>query len=229
MDFKTMLELPALDTDQVVKILQEIADKERKQEKPQMPQVSISTHSGSASGFFVNHCTEKKVILLADMYDHKAHFQYIASHSISTISVSNIDKYAYLFSDGRIPFSPDKSEIPSLLQLKKHIKTLELALNDSLGKEVSIAYSYKETPTDLEKFYASKVLGLLKETLSNIAKDKMANEAFSESISSLNFKLGSENNVLLQENMLSITIDISKALKSFPDTAQLQNQIEKNL
>ena len=59
MDFKTMLQLPVLDTNEVLKILQEIADIERKKEKPQMLQVTISTHSGGASGFFVNYDSEK--------------------------------------------------------------------------------------------------------------------------------------------------------------------------
>ena len=72
MDFKTMLQLPVLDTNEVINILQEIADLERCKERPQMPQVTISTHSDSASGFFVNYDSDKKTILLCDLYDRKA-------------------------------------------------------------------------------------------------------------------------------------------------------------
>ncbi|MDW5290154.1 hypothetical protein [Formosa sp. PL04] len=229
MDFKTMLQLPVLDTNQVLKILQEIANIERKEDKPRMPKVTISTHSDSASGFFVNYDSEKHVILLCDIYDRDAQFQYIESHSISSISLSNINKYGYLLSDGKIPFIPDASEIPTVLQLKKDINTLELEVKEALGKEISIGYMHDGIPEDLDKFYASKVLNLLKEILAKIAVDNLAKDAFIESIAIVNFNLGEQNNSSLVNDVLSITVDISKGLKSFPSAIKLQDQIEKCL
>ncbi|WP_179317810.1 hypothetical protein [Winogradskyella undariae] len=229
MDFKTMLQLPVLDTNAVLKIVQEISDIERKEDRPRMPKVSISTHSGSASGFFVNHDAEKKVVLLCDIYDRDAQFQYIEVNSISSISLSNINKYGYLLSDGKIPFVPSADEIPTVLQLKKDIKALELEVKAVLEKEISIVYIHEGTPEDLDKFYASKIVSLLKETLSSIAADNLAKEAFSESISTINFNLGSENKSSLEKDVLSITVDTSKGLKSFPKAKGLQTQIEKQL
>ena len=229
MDFKTMLQLPVLDTNAVINILQEIADIERKEDRPRMPKVSITTHSDSASGFFVNYDAEKKVVLLCDIYDRDAQFQYIEVHSISSISLSNINKYGYLLSDGKIPFTPDASEIPTVLQLKKDTKALEQEVKDALGKEISIAYKYEGTPEDLDKFYASKVLSLLKETFSKIAVDHLAKEAFTEAITTVNFNLGMENNSTLENEVLSITVDTSKGLKTFLKAARLQEQIEKCL
>ncbi|WP_179376026.1 hypothetical protein [Winogradskyella wichelsiae] len=229
MDFKTMLQLPVLDTNAVLKIVQEIADIERKEDRPRMPKVSISTHSGSASGFFVNHDAEKKVVLLCDIYDRDAQFQYIEVNSISSISLSNINKYGYLLSDGKIPFVPSADEIPTVLQLKKDIKALELEVKAVLEKEISIVYIHEGTPEDLDKFYALKIVSLLKETLSSIAADNLAKEAFSESISTINFNLGSENKSSLEKDVLSITVDTSKGLKSFPKAKELQTQIEKQL
>jgi len=171
MDFKTMLQFPVLDTKTVIHILQEIADIERHEERPQMPQVTISTHSDSASGFFVNYDSEKHTILLCDMYDRKAEFQYIESHAISSISLRNIDKYAYLLTDGSIPFTPNPEDIPTLLQIKKDIKALEVELQQSLGKEIAITFDYEDTPEDLFKFYASKVIVLLQKTFANMAAD----------------------------------------------------------
>ena len=229
MDFKTMLQLPVLDIKQVLKILQEIADIERNADKPRMPKVMISTHSGSASGFFVNHDTEKQVILICDIYDREPQFQYLEVHSISSISISNISKYVYLLSDGKIPFTPDASEIPTVLQLKKEINALEISLKDDLEKEISIHFNYEGTPEDLDKFYASKVVVLLKETLSKIAVDNLAKEAFTEAITTVNFNLGTENKSVLESDVISITVDTSKGLKSFPKTKKLQDQIEKCL
>jgi len=229
MDFKTMLQLPALDTNAVLKILQEIADKERKEDRPCMPKVTISTHSDSASGFFVTYDTEKHVILLCDIYDRKAQFQYIEVYAVSSISISNIDKYGYLLSDGKIPFTPNANEIPTILQLKKDIKALELEIKESLEKEISIAYKYDRTPEDLDKFYAAKVLSLLKETFSKIAVDNLAKEAFTASITTVNFTLGTENKASLEKEVLSITIDTSKGVKSFVTAIKLQDEIEKKL
>ncbi|WP_159023682.1 hypothetical protein [Formosa sp. L2A11] len=229
MDFKTMLQLPVLDTNAILKILQEIADIERKEDRPQMPQVSISTYSSSASGFFVTHDKEKNMILLCDMYDRKSQFQYIESGSISSISISNIDKYGYLLSDGKIPFTPHASEIPTVLQLKKDVKALELELKDALEKEITISYVYEGISEDLDKYYVSKVLSILKETLSNIAADNLAKEAFTEVIETVNFNLGTENKTTLENEVISITVDISKGLKSFPKVKELQAQIEEQL
>lgn len=229
MDFTTMLQLPVLDTNEVLKIAQEIADIERKEERPRMPKVSIRTHCDSASGFFVNYDSQKQVVLLCDIYDRDAQFQYIQVHSISSISLSNINKYGYLLSDGTIPFVPDASEIPTMLQLKKDIHSLELEVKGLLEKEIVIVYKNVETPEDLEKFYASKAISLLKETLSKIAADNLAKEAFTKSISTIDFNLGQENKSSLEKEVISITIDTSKGLKSFPKAAVLQGLIEKGL
>ncbi|WP_179352051.1 hypothetical protein [Winogradskyella vidalii] len=229
MDFKTILQFPVLDTVEILKILQEIADIERQEERPEMPQVTISIFNDSASGFFVNYDSEKNIILLCDMYDRKAQFQYIASSSISSISIRNVNKYGYLLSDGKIPFTPDESEIPTLLQLKKDIKALELEINEAIGKDITIKYNYDGTPEDLDKFYALKVLGLLEETLSKIATDKLAKEAFTASISEIEFTLGTENKATLENGIISIILDTSKGLKSLPKAVKLQEHIEKNL
>lgn len=227
MDFKTMLQLPVLDTNEILKIVQEIADIERKTERPSMPKVAISTHSDTASGFFVNYDTEKKMVLLCDIYDRDAQFQYMDVRSISSISLSNINKYSYLLSDGKIPFTPDASEIPTVLQLKKDIKNLELEIKDALGKEIAITYVHDGTPEDIEKFYASKVIALLKETLSKIAADHLAKVAFTDAISTVNFCLGNAHKLSRDKEIITITIDTSKGLKSFPKMMQLQEQIEK--
>ena len=229
MDFKTMLQLPVLDTSEILKILQEIADIERKEDRPRMPKVVISTHSDNASGFFVNYDTEKKIVLLCDIYDRDAQFQYINVPSISSISLSNINKYGYLLSDGSIPFIPDSSEVPTVLQLKKDIQALELEIKTILGKEISIAHIYDGTPEDLDKFYTSKMLSLLQETVSKIGADHLAKEAFTESIATVNFNLGTENKTTLESDVISITVDTSKGLKSFPKAIKLQELIEKQL
>ncbi|MHA7943945.1 hypothetical protein ACJOV8_012790 [Formosa sp. 3Alg 14/1] len=229
MDFKTMLQFPVLDTNQVINILQDIADIERKEDRPRMPKVTICTHGDSASGFFVNYDAEKKVVLLCDIYDRDAQFQYIQVHSISSISFSNVNKYGYLLSDGKIPFTPDPSEIPTVLQLKKDIKALELEVQTALNKEISIAFKYDSTPEDLDKYYASKVLSLLKETLSKIASDHLAKEAFTAAISTVEFTLGNENTSTLNENSVVLTIDTTKGLKSYPKAITLQSLIEKGL
>lgn len=229
MDFKTMLQLPVLDTNEVLKILQEIADIERKKEKPQMPQVTISTHSGGASGFFVNYDSGKNVVLLCDIYDRKAQFQHVETLSISSISMSNINKYGYLLSDGKIPFTPEDDEIPTLLQLKKEINFLEIELKEFFDKKVTIVYEFEENPENLDKYYISKIVALLKETLSKIAIDNLAKEAFTESISAVKFTLGKVIKTTLEEETLSITLDITKGLKSFPTSTKLQDLIEKEL
>ncbi|WP_299778996.1 hypothetical protein [uncultured Formosa sp.] len=229
MDFKTMLQLPVLGTNEVINILQEIADIERKEDRPRMPKVTICTHGDSASGFFVNYDSEKKVVLLCDIYDRDAQFQYIEVHAISSISFSNVNKYGYLLSDGKILFTPDPSEIPTVLQLKKDINALELEVKAALDKEIAIGYKFDGTPEDLDKFYASKIIVLLKETLSNIAADNLAKAAFSESISTVEFSLGTENKSSLEKGVVSLTIDTSKGLKSFPKAKGLQAQIEKQL
>ena len=81
---------------------------------------------------------------------------------LSSISISNINKYAYLLSDGKIPFIPEDEEIPTILQLKKDIKDLELVVKSIIDKEISIVYNDKNTPEDTGKYYALKVLVLLK-------------------------------------------------------------------
>jgi len=229
MDFKTMLQFPVLDTKTVIHILQEIADIERHEERPQMPQVTISTHSDSASGFFVNYDSEKHTILLCDMYDRKAEFQYIESHAISSISLRNIDKYAYLLTDGSIPFTPNPEDIPTLLQIKKDIKALEVELQQSLGKEIAITFEYEDTPEDLFKFYASKVIVLLQKTFANMAADALAKSAIIEAVSSVKFSLSNDNISTLENGELNITINTKKGLKSFPKASKLQEQIEKFL
>ena len=229
MDFKTMLRLPVLDTKAVINVLQEIADIERNEERPQMPQVSVTTSSSSASGFFVNYDSDKHTILLCDMYDRKAQFQYIEVHSVASISISNINKYGYLLSDGNIPFVPEDDEIPTVLQLKKDIKALEEDIKASLEKEISIAFNYEGTPEDLDKFYAAKVIKLLQKTLSNMAADNLAKTALTDSVSTINFSLGSENKAVQNNEVITITVDTSKGLKSFPKEKQLQEKIEKGL
>lgn len=229
MDFKTMLQLPVLDTKTVINVLQEIADIERNEERPQMPQVSITTSSSSANGFFVNYDSDKHTILLCDMYDRKSQFQYIEVHSVASITVSNINKYSYLLSDGNIPFVPEDDEIPTVLQLKKDIKALEEEVKASLEKEVSIAFNYNGTPEAIDKFYASKVIKLLQKTLSNIAADNLAKNAFTDTITTVNFCLGLENKTVQEKEVITITVDTSKGLKSFPKEKQLQEQIEKGL
>jgi len=229
MDFKTMLQLPVLDTNAVINILQEIADIERHEERPQMPQVTISTHSDNASGFFVNYDSEKKTILLCDMYDRKAQFIYIEAHAISSISLRNVDKYGYLLSDGNIPFVPTDDEIPTVLQLKKEVKALEEEVKVSFAKEISVTYKYEGTPGNLDKFYASKVIKLLQKTFSNVAADSLAKSAFTEAVSKVNFSLGSDNTSAFENGELNVIVNTTKGLKSFPKANQLQEQIEKFL
>ncbi|WP_417444102.1 hypothetical protein [Joostella sp.] len=229
MDFNTMLQLPVLEISQVIKILQEIADQERTKEKPNMPKVIISTTTGNVSGYFINYDTSKNIILLGNWYDNNPELQYVQSHAISSISLVKFNKYIHLLSDGKIPFTPDTSDIPTLLQLKKEIKELELDLNKTFDKEISIVYKYEGTPEDLDKFYASKVLLLLKETLSKIAGDKLAKESFREVTSVVNFSLENTNECTLKDDVLSVVIDVSKGLKSALTANQLQTEIEKTL
>ncbi|SIQ30146.1 hypothetical protein [Maribacter ulvicola] len=229
MDFKTMLQLPVLEISQVLKTLQGIANEERNKEKPQMPNVSISTSTGHVSGYFINYDTEKNIVLLGNWYDHKADLQYVELHSIASISLGNINNYLYQFSDGAIPFVPNEDEVPTLLQLKKEIRDLEQSAEKMLGKAVAINYAYEEKPEDLEKYYATKIISILKGTLMSIAADPLAKEAFINAINELSFRQCEENKVSLENGNLSISLDLSKGLKTVASINKLQDLIEKCL
>ncbi|QXP59996.1 hypothetical protein [Olleya sp. HaHaR_3_96] len=229
MDFKTLLQLPVLDINQVISLLQEIADKERSKEKPSMPKVSISTQAGHVSGYFVNYNSEKRTILLCDLYDRNAELQYIQSHAIASISLTNINNYTYLFSDGKIAFMPPANEIPTILQLKKDLKNVEVEVKAALNIEIAISFNYDDTPSDIEKYYAAKGIALLKETITSLSEDKLVKTTFTEMITTVDFKLGTENKVVLKNKGLLITLDISKNLKSVASKTELQNKIEQCL
>lgn len=229
MDFKTMLQLPVLEISQVLKTLQGIANEERNKEKPQMPNVSISTSTGHVSGYFINYDTEKSIVLLGNWYDHKPDLQYVELHSIVSISLGNIENYLYQFSDGNIPFTPNADDVPTLLQLKKEIRDLEQSAEKMLGKAITINYAYEEKPDDVEKFYAKKSISILEGTLESIATDTLAKEAFVNAIAKISFKLEEANNVSLENELLSISIDVSKGLKSVASKTRLQDRIEKCL
>ena len=229
MDFKTLLQLPVLDINEVISLLQEIADKERSKEKPSMPKVSISTQSGHVSGFFVNYSSEKRTILLCDLYDRNAELQYIQAHAIASISLTNINNYTYLFSDGKIAFMPPANEIPTILQLKKDMKNLEVELKNALDLEMAISFSYDDTPSDIHKYYAVKGVELLKETIISLSEDDLVKTTLAEMITTVDFKLGTENTVELKNKGLLITLDISKNLKSVASKTELQHKIEKCL
>ncbi|MGS2763018.1 hypothetical protein [Sinomicrobium sp. M5D2P9] len=229
MDFKTMIQLPVLETSQVLEVLQEIANKERNQERPNMPKVSISNSSGQVSGYFINYDADKGVILVGNWYDNQADLQYINFHGISSISVANIKNYAYLLSDGKIPFIPDPNEVPTMLQLKKEIKNLSLALKDTLGKELTITYRHTDTSTDTEKFYAGRVINLLKETLNTVSEDNLAKKAFTETVNTLHFSFSEENTVTLENDELHVSLSLAKGWKSVASKTELQDQIEKTL
>ncbi|WP_430427507.1 hypothetical protein [Maribacter litoralis] len=229
MDFKTMLQLPVLEISQVLKTLQGIADEERNKERPQMPNVSIGTSRGNVSGYFINYDTEKSIVLLGNWYDHKADLQYVELHSIASISLGNINNYLYQFSDGTIPFAPNEDEVPTLLQLKKEIRDLEQSAEKMFGKEIAINYVYEEKPEDVEKFYANKIISILEGTLKLIATEPLAKEAFVNAVNELAFTQGEENKVSLKNGNLSISLDLSKGLKSVASTNKLQDLIEKCL
>ncbi|WP_282069933.1 hypothetical protein [Olleya namhaensis] len=226
MDYKTMLQLPALDISEVVTLLQQIADKERHQDKPNMPMVTITTHTSSASGIFVNYDSTKGVILLCELYDRKAQLQYLQSSSIASVSIRNIESYAYLLSDGTIAFTPPAGKIPTMLQLKKEMNSVALDLKATLNKQIAVTYSYQDTPNDNQKYYAHSAISLLKDTMANIAKDNLSKVAFTESVSTIQFNLDTTNAVSLAAGTLSITLDVSKSLKSVASAHQLQELIE---
>src|SRR5690606_826018 len=56
MDFKTMLQLPAMPTTKIIEILQQIVEKERGSDNPDIPQVRITAGaSGSYAGYFIDY------------------------------------------------------------------------------------------------------------------------------------------------------------------------------
>ncbi|WP_417886664.1 hypothetical protein [Zunongwangia sp.] len=229
MDFKTMLQLPVIETSEILKILQEVADNERKREKPNMPKISFSNTDGTISGYFINYDADKGVVLIGNWYDNEADLQYVSFHSISCIMLQNVKDYVHLLSDGKIPFTPDPKDVPTQLQLKKEIKTAVLALQEALGNELTINYDAGENPSDTEKLYAKKAIQLLQETISTLAENKLAKEAFSENIATVNFQFTEANKVELNKQVLSISFNIEKGWKSVLRKTELQNEIEKNL
>ncbi|WBL21123.1 hypothetical protein [Zunongwangia sp. HRR-M8] len=229
MDFKTMLQLPVIETSEVLKILQEVADNERKRENPNMPKISFSNTDGTISGYFINYDADKGVVLIGNWYDNEADLQYVSFHSISCIMLQNVKDYVHLLSDGKIPFTPDSKDVPTQLQLKKEIKIAVLALQESLGKELKIKFDAGENTTDTEKFYAKKAIAFIKETITTLAENNLAKEAFSESIDTINFNFSEENTVTLNERSFTISFNIEKGWKSIFSKMQLQNEIEKNL
>ncbi|WP_008637624.1 hypothetical protein [Bizionia argentinensis] len=229
MDFKTMIQLPVLEISQVLKILQEISDKERAQEKPNMPKVIISTQTGNVSGYFVNYDIDKNVVLLCNWYENNAELQYIQFHSISSICIGNVHNYIYLLSDGKIPFTPSESDIPTMLQLKKEIKNLELDFQSALENEIAVTFKYDEIPDNTSKYYALKVLNALNETINSIATNNLSKEAFNAVIANVIFKFGDVNKVTLEKDTLLISFNISKGWKSVSLKSELQDLIEKCL
>lgn len=224
-----MLQLPVLETKQVLTILQQVAQEERNQEQPNMPKVTISSNTGNASGYFIDFQEEKGVILIGNWYANQVELQYVNFFSISSISITNIDEYLYLLSDGKIPFVPNANQVPTMLKLKREIKAADLALQEAIGKEVSLTFNAGETPSDTEKFYAKKAIQFLKETLLSLAENELAKEAFSESIDTINFEISETNEVQLNERVLGISLNLKKGWKSIFSKIELQNEIEKNL
>ena len=229
MDFKAMLQLPVLETNEVLEILQEVADHERKQEKPNMPKVSFSNTDGTISGYFINYDADKRVVLIGNWYDNEADLQYVSFHSISCVMLQNVKDYVHLLSDGKIPFTPDPKDIPTQLQFKKDIKTAVLAIQEILGKEITIKFDAGENPSDTEKFYAKKAILLVQETISTLAENKLAKEAFVEGIDAIAFNFSEKNTVMLNERSFTISFNLQKGWKSVLSKIQLQKEIEKNL
>ena len=229
MDFKTMVQLPVIETREVLKILQEVADHERKQENPNMPKISFSNTDGTISGYFINYDADKGVVLIGNWYDNEADLQYVSFHSISCIMLQNVKDYVHLLSDGTIPFTPNPKDVPTQLQLKKEIKATVLALQEGLGKELTVTFDAGENPSDTEKFYTKKAIQFLKETILSLAENKLAKEAFSESIDTVTFEISTTNAVQLNERVLHISFNLEKGWKSIFSKTELQDEIEKNL
>gem|GEM_PF-1513917 len=229
MNFKTMLQLPVLETNEVLKILQEVADHERKQENPNMPKISFSNTEGTISGYFINYDRDKGVVLIGNWYDNEADLQYVSFHSISCIMLQNVKDYVHLLSDGKIPFTPRPEEVPTQLQLKKELKAAGVALKEPLGKTLSIVFNAGENPSDTQKYYAKKAIDLLQETLVILAENNLAKEAFSETVEAIEFEFAKANTIELSDSMLRITFNLEKGWKSVLNKTELQNAIEKNL
>ena len=229
MNFKTMLQLPVLETNEVLKILQEVADHERKQENPNMPKISFSNTDATISGYFINYDPDKGVVLIGNWYDNEADLQYVSFQSISCIMLQNVKEYVHLLSDGKIAFTPRPEDVPTKLQLKKEIKAAAMALQKPLEKALNIVFNTGENPSDTEKYYAKKAINFLQETLVILAENNLAKEAFSENVDAIEFKFTKANKVELTESVLHINFNLEKGWKSVFSKTELQNAIEKNL
>ena len=106
------------------------------------------------------------------------------------------------------------------------MNSVALDLKAALNKQIAVTYSYQDTPNDNQKYYAHSAITLLKDTMANIAKDNLSKAAFTESVSTIQFNLDTTNAVSLAAGTLSITLDVSKSLKSVASAHQLQELIE---
>lgn len=232
MDFKTMLQLPAMPTAKIIEILQQIVEKERSNDNPDIPQVRITAGaSGSYAGYFIDYNKNDRTILLGNWFDNQSELNYIDYSTVTGISVSRANKYAYLFSNGKIPFVPAEGDVPTMLKLKEAIKDTQMAFKIALkvSHDVIIEWNKPEVPTDTDKYYAKEFLNTLKNAVTAICADNLGREAFAESVKKLVYKFGTENTVTLNGDEMLVTANMERNWQTVPSATMLQEMMEKCL
>lgn len=232
MDFKTMLQLSAMPTAKIIEILQQIVEKERSNDNPDIPQVRITTGaSGSYAGYFIDYNKNDGTILLGNWFDNQSELNYIDYGTVTGISVSRANKYAYLFSNGKIPFVPAEGDVPTMLKLKEAIKDTQMAFKIALKvpHDVIIEWNKPEATTDTDKYYAKEFLNTLKNAVTAICADNLGREAFAESVKKLVYKFGTENTVTLNGDEMLVTANMERNWQTVPSATMLQEMMEKCL
>ncbi|MFL9837310.1 hypothetical protein ABS768_07370 [Flavobacterium sp. ST-75] len=232
MDFKTMLQLPAMPTTKIIEILQQIVEKERDSDNPDIPQVRITAGaSGSYAGYFIDYNKDDRAILLGNWFDNQSELNYIDYGIVTGITVSRANKYAYLFSDGKIPFVPAEGDVPTMLKLKEAIKDTQAALKIALKvpHDVIIEWNKPEVPRDTDKYYAKEFLSTLKNAVACICADNLGREAFAESVKKLVYEFGTENKVILNGEEMLVTVNLERNWQTIPSAIMLQEMMEKCL
>lgn len=232
MDFKTMLQLPAMPTAKIIEILQQIVEKERSNDNPDIPEVRITAGaSGSYAGYFIDYNKSDRTILLGNWFDNQSELNYIDYGTVTGISVSRANKYAYLFSNGKIPFVPTEGDVPTMLKLKEAIKDTQMAFKIALkvSHDVIIEWNKPEAPTDTDKYYAKEFLNTLKNAVTAICADNLGREAFAESVKKLAYKFGTENTVTINGDEMLVTANLERNWQTVLSATMLQEMMEKCL
>lgn len=226
-EYKTLMQLPALKPVEVLRMLYKIALHESTREKPDLPHIKVITTTGNVvDGILLSMNESENTLALGGIHKDQTSLHYLQLSAVAGVEISPSETWLHTLSRGKLPFVPDPEEVPGNLQLNALVKEKEKQCQEMFKGFKSFDLELGAKDDLVMRYLGHQLMNKAGDVLHQISQDQLAKEAFESEVQKMMLVIADEEMVGLKNGLLLIGVDASKGPEGIFKMGTLKKKIE---